>query len=57
MIMNMSIGMEFSGFFHIQLLTAFSPLRSVKRHFVLNVTHIFVTVQVIIIFFCKVIEC
>jgi hypothetical protein len=53
MIMNTSIGMEFSGFFHIKFLTAFSPLPSITRHFVLNVMHIFVNVQVIISFFAK----
>jgi len=50
MIMNTSIGMEFSGFFHIQFLTELSPLRPVTRHLVLNVMHIFVNVQIIYIF-------
>ena len=51
--MNTSIGMEFSGVFHIKFLTALSPLRSVKRHFVLNVMLIFVNVQVIAFVFAK----
>jgi len=44
--MNTSIGMEFSGFFPHSI-----PYRIQARHFVLNVMHIFVNVQITYIFF------